>query len=228
MAPQFEVSKTTLGLLKNFARISNSVLLTEGRIQKTMASGKSVLAIAEFPEAWPKETGIYDLSSYLGTLSLFDKPGIEFADEAFIISEGKSRIKYRYSDPSTIQTPPNKELATANPSVTFTLPSDLLARIKKTAAMLFKDGVVSISVEAGDVVIRVSDIKNPTSHAFEHTLDAKEVTLHDNADIVRNFREEHFGMLLDGSYTVSLGAWKWAFLKHTSEPISYFIVGQTT
>jgi hypothetical protein len=224
--PSFVISKPTSRILKNFSDISNSLLLAEGQTQRTIASGKSVLAIAELPEAWPQETGVYDLRSFLGALSMFDKPNVEFGDDAFSITQGKSRIKYRYSDPSTIQTPPNRTLSTDNPAVEFKLAGDVLAQLNKVASLL-ELPAVSFSLEAGDVVIRAADAKNPKSHAFEYTVPTENVQLHDpNVTIALTFKQEHFAMLLDGDYHVSLAGWKYGFFKHATEPVSYFVVAQ--
>lgn len=222
----FEISKTTHKILKNFAGISNSLLLVEGKRQSTVASGRTVLAIAELPEAWPKQTGIYDLSTFLSTLSLFDGPKIEFGDEQFIISKDKSRIKYRYSDPSTIQAQPSKTLKTENADVTFELPESALQQLMKTIRVL-QLTAVKISVESGDVVLRAYDPKNSTSHAFEYTVPSENVQLHNKKSKVSlPFDQQHIGYLLDGSYQVSLGDWNYAYFKHTVEPVSYYVVSK--
>lgn len=221
---QFNVSKTTGKILKNFAGISNSILLKEGAKQRTIASTKSILADAVLPEAWPRETGIYDLNTFLSTLSLFDKPAIEFADDAFIISQGKSRVKYRYSDPSTILTPPKKVLPTENPAVTFKLTDAALSQLNKTCAVL-QLPAITIVVRDGEVGVRASDVKNPTSHAFEYIVPVEDISLDDKSFSANvEFPNEYLGKLLDGSYQVSLSSWPYGYFKHETEPIAYYIV----
>lgn len=222
----FEISKTTHKILKNFANISNSLLLANGKRQSTVASGKTVLAVAELPESWPKETGIYDLSTFLSTLSLFDNPSVEFGDEEFIISKDKSRIKYRYSDPSTIQAQPNKTLSIDKPDVTFELEEGALQQLLKTIRVL-QLTAVRISVEAGDVVVRAFDPKNSASHAFEYTVPADKVTLNNKkskASLV--FDQQHIGFLMEGSYDVRVSDWPYAYFKHKTEPVSYYVVSK--
>lgn len=222
----FKVSESTSKLLKNFAGISNSVLLREGSEQRTMAVGKSVLAVAELPEAWPVETGIFDLNSFLGVLSLFKAPAIDFQEGVMAVASGSSRIRYRISDPSTIQVPPSKNLKTTNPGVTFTFSEDALSQLNKTCAML-KLASVSLTVAAGAVTVRAADAKNPNSHAYEYVVPEKDATFHDASfERVIAFKQEHLAMLLDGSYDVSLSDWSYGHLKHQAEPVSYFIVGQ--
>lgn len=221
----FKVSKSTSKILKNFAGISNSILLTEGQTQKTIQSSKSVLAVAELPEAWPHETGIFNLNMFLGVLSLFESPEIAFGDDSMTISQGKSRIKYRYSDPSTILVPPSKTLPNSNPSVEFTL-GDALVQLNKSCSMLELPSI-RIRVTAGDVTVEASDAKNPASHTFAYDVPSEEVTLHDasfSTDIT--FKQEHLAMLLDGNYRVALANWKYGYFVHQSEPVSYYIVAQ--
>jgi len=220
----FEISKTTHKILKNFAGMSNSLLLVPGEKQSTVA-GKSVLAIADLKEGWPKETGIYDLSTFLSTLSLFENPTLEFGDEAFTLSKDKSRIKYRYSDPSTIPASPNKTLKTDNPDVTFELADSALQQLLKTIRVL-QLPAVSISLEAGDVVVRALDPKNSTSHAFEYTVPSDMVTLtNKKAKVSLVFDQQHIGYLLDGTYQVTLSSsWNYGYFQHKTEPVSYFVV----
>lgn len=227
----FAVSETVSKILKNFSQVSNSVLLREGNQQRTMVPGKSVLVTAEFPEAWPRETGIYDLSQFLGTMSLFKQPELTFGDDAMTIEQGKSRIKYRYSDPSTIKVPPDKTLKVSEPSVEFVLTADALTQIIKTCNLLSLD-VVTLDVDtdrAQQVIIRAGNSKNLISHAFQYDVEPVNVTAHeDGFEKTIVLSKEHVAFLLDGNYTVSLAKWAYAYFRHQTIPITYHIVGQTT
>ena len=44
----YEVSESTLKILKNFSGISDSVRLRSGTTQRTVSAAKSMMAIAEF------------------------------------------------------------------------------------------------------------------------------------------------------------------------------------
>lgn len=222
----FEISKATTRLLDNFAGVSNSILLTEGKQQRTLAAGKSVLAIADLPEAWPRPTGIYDLGGFLRTLSLFDSPQVQFNDDAMLISQGRSRMKYRYSDPSTIQTVTAKELEKLtkdNPAVEFALPEAVLALLKKACAL---QDLSDVTIDVADeIIVRATSEKNPSSNAFEHVVEnAKRY----NPTFQRKLtvKREHVDMLLPGNYTVALSTWKWAYVTHATEPVKYFVVGK--
>ena len=64
----YNVSDSTLKILKNFAAISSSVRLRKGTTQRTVSSSKSMMAIAEFDAAWPMETPIYQLPELMSNL----------------------------------------------------------------------------------------------------------------------------------------------------------------
>jgi len=230
--PSFVISKTTHKILKNFAGISNSILLTEGSTQKSIQASKSVLAIAEFPEKWPLETGIFDLNRFLGALSSFAKPSVEFGENAFTISEGKTRIKYRYSDASTIQPSPKKVLRTDKPTIEFKFSGEDLSQLNKAAALLDLK-TVTLTVEGGDVVFRAADVKNPASNQYEVTIPESDISGNvPNTAVSLDFKSEHLALLLEGNYVVSTGPWGpsntyvYAYFKHQDEPISYFVVAQ--
>ena len=225
----FSVSNTVQQILKNFATISDQLLLAEGKTQKTMAQGKSLLAIAEFPEAWPRETGIYNLDKFLGILSLDAKPEIEFGEQSMRISSGASSVNYRYSDPTTILVPPAKVLPTADPAVEFTLSEAALSRLGKVTSMLALDLVVfSVSIvgETKSVTVSAKDAKNPVSHTASIVVPSEDIVAHRDYNVELNLKAEHLNMLLGGAYTVSLSKWAYAHFTHKSEPVSYFIVAQ--
>lgn len=221
------ISETTTKILQNFAGIASSLLLAPGTKQRTMASGKSVLAVADFPEPWPQETGIYDLNAFLGALSLYTKPEVTFEETAMLIKSGNSRLRYKYSDPSTILTPPNKVLPTANPKVEFTLFDGALNQLNKSMRMLSLP-IVTVSADKGVVTVTAADVKNPASHAFEYTVPASDVKVHDENYVSKlDFKQEHIAMLLAGSYNVAMSTWPYAHLTHSAEPVQYFIVAQS-
>lgn len=228
--PVFAVSETSQKLLKNIAGLSNSVLLVEGQKQRA-AFGSAVLALVEFPEAWPKETGIYDLQSFLGVLSLFSKPAIQFDADAMVITNepkgAAQTVRYRYSDPTTIRAIPSKTFPTDNPSVEFTLSETALAQLKKTALML-KIPAVTVTVKDGGVTLVASDPKIPTSHTFKIDVPPESDVKFHKAGYERAIplSVEHVGLLLEGAYTVSLASWKYAFFQHKTAPASYFIAEQ--
>jgi hypothetical protein len=229
-SPVLAVSADTLKLLKNFSSISDSVLLVEGRQQKTVSTSRAVFAIAEFPEAWPRETGIYALGQFLGDISEYDKPTIEFKNDVMVFSGaggGRHKTYYRYSDPSTIMAIGDKTFPKDNPSVEFLLSAYDLSKLERHTNNLSL-ATFNIAVKDGGVVIAAADAKNSSSHGFRLEIPKTEVTLHDKSfSRVLPFKVEHLKMLLGGDYIVALSDWRYAYLTNQGAPVSYYVTEQT-
>lgn len=235
MSGKFVVTSELVKLLKNYAGIQNSVLLRAGSRQTTMSTSKSLFALSEFGTPLPQDVGIYDLNTFLGTLSLFSKPEIEFDGNVMVVSDvSGAKVKYRMSDPSNLLVPPADEpgnrLQAENPSVVLSLSSDTLQRLNKSVSVLGLNGpsgLISFSVAGDQVTIRAYDEKNPAAHTFELKLAEKDVTVLKDFTRDLHFRTSYMSMLLDGGYHVSLSDWKYGYFKHVSDPISYYVVSQS-
>ena len=224
--PTFTLTDTTQRVLKNFAQISTSLLLREGTEQKTVNASKSVLAIAQLPTAWPQETAVYQLPELLANLSAYTDPVLEFEEKNFIVrgSNSPSHVVYPYSDPSVVMAAPNKTFDVSDPVAQFTLPEKAVAEIKKLAAI---NNLPTIVIEAnsdkGTIVVKPHDEKNPASRVYSYPVDKGSIaTL--TATITFKFKREHFDLLMDGGYNVSIGNWPYAYFQHVTEPVSYFVV----
>ena len=64
----------TVNVLKNFSTINPSILFKEGCILDTMAPNKGIIAKAVVPSNFPKRFAIYNLSKFLGCMSLINDP----------------------------------------------------------------------------------------------------------------------------------------------------------
>ena len=226
----YAITESTSRILKNFASICSSVVLEEGVTQKTMSNSKSMLAIAKFEKPWPMQTPVFGLSELLANLSAYDKPTLTLGEKQFIIkgTNSPSHVEYPYSDPSVVMGVPTKEFAIDNPLATFVLPSSAVAEIKKFSA-INNLPLISIIVNADDSTIFVKplDDKNPSSRSYSYPVhsDANNITqMLSGVSQSFKFKKEHFDLVLDGAYTVSVGPWPYVYLEHQSEPISYIIV----
>ena len=126
----------TLGILKNFAGINNSILVKEGNQLRTISVAKNILAEAEIDEDFPRQFGIYDLNQFLNGLSLHKDPDLDFSEESYLtIREVKRRVKYFFADPQVIVAPPEKEITLPSQDVCFQLDSTALDKLLKAAAV---------------------------------------------------------------------------------------------
>tara|TARA_Y100001949_G_scaffold162184_1_gene155085 strand:+ start:593 stop:1267 length:675 start_codon:yes stop_codon:yes gene_type:complete len=162
-----KLSSDTLSVLQNFAIINNGIQVKAGSHLKTISPNKTLLALATVSETFEEPFCIYDLSQFLGTLSLFDSPELEFGENAVEISEGATHLKYVYADPNTIVTVPDKRLE-CDGDVEFDLPQKDLDRLQKAANILGLPNLVITVDDAEEYLVAVAtDVKNSTSNNFK-------------------------------------------------------------
>lgn len=229
VSPLLQVSDTTRRVLKNFGTISDSVLLVEGKRQKTVTQSRAVLAIAEFPDAWLKATGIHKMSRFRSALSVFENPTLDFEDDAMVVTDADKRglsIRYRCSDPSTIVAIGDKTFPKHNPAVEFMLSTGDLSFLKERTSQMSMPAF-AISVKNGIVTIVGKRAKNSRSKNCTIVIPKSDVTLRDKS-FGRSllFKVEHLGLLLDGNYIVALSDWRYAYLTNQDVPVSYYVTEQ--
>ena len=121
------LSDNTLGILKNFAGINNSILVKKGNQLRTISVAKNILAEAEIPEDFPRDVAIYDLNQFLNGLSLHQDPDLDFSEETYLtIREGRRKVKYFFADPQVIIAPPEKEISLPTQDACFQLELSLI------------------------------------------------------------------------------------------------------
>ena len=171
-----KISSDTLTVLQNFATINNGIQVKPGSRLQTISSGKTLLASATIAESFDVPFCIYDLSQFLGTLSLFDSPDIDFGENAMTISEGSTNLKYVYADPNTIITVPEKRLE-CDGDIVFDIEAADMSKLSKAANVLNLPNFV-ITKHGDDLVASATDVKNSTSNNFRINVEA--VTVPEN------------------------------------------------
>ena len=93
-------------VMKNLSTINLSLYVFPGNKLKTVSENKTVIAEVELQDSFSKEFGIYDLNQFLGVVSLFDNPDLEF-DTTHLVINGPhfaSGLKVLYLNfPSILQ-----------------------------------------------------------------------------------------------------------------------------
>ncbi|WEM34289.1 DNA polymerase sliding clamp [Xanthomonas phage X1] len=130
------LSSETLNVLKNFASINQGLLFKPGNRLRTLSVLKNVFAVAEINDEITREFAIYDLNEFLGTISLFSKPHLTFNEDHILIQDGKTKVKYFYSSPAVVVSPPDKDIVLTDPLLTFELTEGNINQIQKAAATL--------------------------------------------------------------------------------------------
>jgi hypothetical protein len=168
-----KISNDTLAVLQNFATINNGIQVKTGNSIKTISPNKTLLGLATVKENFDTPFCIYDLSQFLGTLSLFDSPDLDFGENSVEIVEGETCLKYVYADPNTIVTVPEKRLE-CDGDIEFDLPQKSLDRLQKAANILGLPNLVITTDDAEEYLIAVAtDVKNSTSNNFKVKLDGE-------------------------------------------------------
>ena len=145
-----KLSKRTQAILKNFAGINQSIVIEPGNKLQTISNVKDIFAKAEIEETFDKKVSIYDVNEFLGVISLFEDPELEFSDNSVTIIQGKMKQTYYYADASVITTPPENGVNLPSVEVKGKLSREQLQSIIKAAslnqsqAMTFTNGNVKV------------------------------------------------------------------------------------
>lgn len=161
-----KLNTRTMQVLRNFSAINPSIQFKEGDVLRTISPNKTMMAKAKLQDTIDTDFAIYDLSRFLGVVSLFEDPTFELDEKLVrISSEGRS-VSYTYADPSTIIVPPNKEISLDEFDVEFDLDQEVFAEIMKAiGVMSFPE--LTVVGEDGQVLLRATDTKNPSSDKYD-------------------------------------------------------------
>jgi len=162
------ISNETLDILRNFSSINSGITVKAGNELVTVSAMKNIFAKAVVDESFEKDHSIYDLSEYLGAVSLFDRPNFDFNAEKVTVSEGDNSVTYYYADPQMVISP-TKEITMPEPEVSFDLDKDVLDSLLKASSVLSLPDMV-LSSDGQSVVLTVKDKKNSTSNVFSKTV----------------------------------------------------------
>lgn len=199
-----KLHERTIAILRNFSTINPSIQFKKGNVLRTISSGKTVLASAELDDTFPQNFCIYDLSRFLGVMSMFDEPNFEFEEKRVVITSSGRRVSYTFADESTIIVPPSKEISVDKYDIQFEMKNNQFVEIQKAVGIMsFPD--VCVVGEEGKILLRATDTRNSGSDKYD--IEVGETDLTFNAV----YRTENLKMIPD-DYRVSI----------TSQGISLF------
>ena len=213
-----KLSNHTTSVLKNFSTINQNLVIKEGNTITTMSAMKNIIAKAEVEETFPQQIAIYDLNEFLGALSLFSSPILDFDDSYVMISEEtkpSTKMKYFYSDPSVVTTP-TKMITMPSNEVKFTMSNDDLSKLKRAAAAI---GAPDMVWEKDSSVssLTVKDKKNDTANNYSLDIDTDS-----EGEFNFYFKVENM-KLLDGTYDVEISAKNISHYKNNNTDVEYWI-----
>jgi len=187
-----QISNQTIEVLKNFAMINPSIAFQSGNILQTVATNKTIMAKAKISESLTTSGAIYDLSRFLGVVSLFEKPDFNFTERQVVVSGGRSSVNYTFADSSMITTPPkDKQITIDNPDVDINIPGDKIQSVLKAAAVL-QLPEVSVMCDGSQVYLQALDSKNPSTDDYKEELDLTNDTKFNFIFKTENFKMMQF------------------------------------
>lgn len=211
-----KLSDNSLTILKNFARINNSILVKQGTRLRTISVAKNILAEAEIIEEFPRNFAIYDLNQFLNGLGLHQDPELDFSNDSHIvIREGKRRVKYFFADPNVIISPPEKEIQLPSSDVCFQLESASLEKLVKAAAVYQLPDLSAVG-DAGVIRLVVRDKKNDTSNEYSIVVGETD------QEFVFNFEVENI-KIIPGAYDVVVSKKLLSRFSNNKYKLQYYI-----
>ena len=211
-----KLSEKTLTVLKNFAGINNSILVKGGKQLRTMSVAKNILGEAQIEEEFPRDFAIYDLNQFLNGLGLYQDPDLDFeADNYVVIREDQWDVKYFFSDPQVICSPPDKAITLPSEDISFKLETAVLEKLVKQAAVYQLPDLSAIG-RYGNIELVVRDKKNDTSNI------PRIVVGQTDKEFTFNFKMENI-KIIPGSYDVSISSKLLSEFSNSKYDMKYYI-----
>lgn len=209
-----KLSQNTLNILKNYSNINNNLIINPGQKLTTISVQKNIMALADVEETFPTQFGIYSLPDFLGVLSLFNEPDLEFQSKYLNIKEGRNAVKFYAADPSLLtQVPQIKPIP--EPDIQFEFEKSVLQSTLKAAAILHCNDF-SIVGNGTDLLIVVGDKSNQTSNVYECEIGTTDQKFKYNLKI------ENLKVIPD-TYTAIIAAKRMCKMIGKTIPIEYYI-----
>lgn len=193
---EITLSKTTLSVLKNFSTLNSNILVKPGNVLRTITPSKNGMAEVTIEETFDVEFGIWDLSKFLGVISLFSAPKFEFGEKSVVIHGGNgSRVTYFYSEPRLLTTP-TKNVNMPSISLSVDITEKTFAELQKASSVLQLPDLSFVN-ENDRIMAVVSDLQDPTTNNYKVDVGANK----SNSEFSLNFKIENI-KILPGDYTI--------------------------
>ena len=160
-----KINNKTLNILKNFATINPSIIVKPGNTLKTISSIKTILARAEVSDTFEYPFAIYNLSQFIGCISMFTDPDLDFDKSSVTISDGKNKIVYHYADSSIILAPPDKDINIPSVDAEFKISATDIPSVAKALSILELTEIAIVG-DGENIFIQAIDSKNASSNQY--------------------------------------------------------------
>lgn len=209
-----KLSNETLGILENFSTINPIILVRKGNQLKTISASKAVFAVAEVEEEFEQQFALYDLRKFIGCLSLFKEPELEFHDKYLNITEDDQELAYYFADQDSISSvAPEKTITLPSEDIKFTLSGKDFQKITKAMSVA---GLANIAVvgDGSKLMLKAMDPEGKTNDAFTINIGSTK------SKFKAVFRAENL-KILQGDYEVAICVR--GIASFTGASVKYFI-----
>jgi hypothetical protein len=217
-----KLSNETLSVLKNFGAINQGIMFKKGKTLKTVSSHKNILAEVNISEEIPADFGVYDLNNFLSVVSLHkEDPSFEFDPHHVIIcgNKGRSKIKYRFCDPTMIVLPPESgKLIMPEADISFELASEDFEWLMRAANVLSSPHI-AVESDGAKIILVTLDLQNDSAHT--ESLEMGDNTTGSKYRMI--FRTENLSKILPGAYEVKISSKGISHFKNKNLPLQYWI-----
>jgi hypothetical protein len=200
-------------------------MFKKGKILKTVSPHKNILAEVNISEEIPADFGLYDLNNFLSVVSLHkDDLSLDFDLNSVYLcgQKGRSKLEYRFCDPSMIVLPPEKQLTMPDADVSFDLPAEDFDWVMRNANVLSSPHI-AIDSDGSKISIVTLDLQNDSAHT-------NSLEMCDNASgnkFRMIFKTENLSKILPGSYEVKISSKGISYFKNKNLPLQYWITTET-
>ncbi len=214
-----KITQRTFQILKNFSSINQTLCVNKGNKIRTVSTNKTIMAEATVQEEFPREFALYDLSEFLGVVSLFDNPDFDF-DTYYvqITDDAKASSNYFYAEKSMVTVPPEKMVQLPDQPIQFTLGDKVLKHVLQAAGVMKLPEIV---VQGDGDIIRLvtTNTKNTTGHEFAYDVGKTDqrFKMVFNVDNLK---------LISGTYDVTISSKKMSKFTLSDGSMTYFIANE--
>lgn len=173
-----KISKQTIQILSNCAKIRESINFGKGNQIRTKDSSQAFNAIIEIDEEFPRDFCVYDLNSFIAALKIFNEPEIEFKESNIVIkdSNGKAKINYAYTNPILIQimSDYSKVISLDNKICTFDLTNAQFNELSSAASLFGVDDIEFRAVTKDTIMVTAttsSGMKRDTDNSYSVSIE---------------------------------------------------------
>ena len=217
-----KLTRQSIDILKNFSSINSNLHIIEGANQVTLSPMKNIMVEATFEEEFPKEFAIWDLSKFLGTISLFDAPILDFKDKSVVISSGSTKVVYHYAEPKLVSgCRPPKEFVMPDTVITFDISHREFVELQKASAILRLPDLCITNSDDGIEIVAV-DKNDVTSNHYSINVGENK-----SGASFKMYLKSEYLKLLPGDYTVDISEKSVSRFQNNTVDLTYYIALDT-